>query len=187
MSFNSSSKITYTDMNGIILPHSSRTLFESEINSKIKKAKSHIDRLSNAQSYRNTHSGKRFRARQISLRSQIDSSYKRLTLLLSAKEIIECKSYASRYITEALVVYDVIKYRSTLVSRVNGICLEMSCFCKDDKPKFERLAEKLTKEINELTTDKKEKDKLYKYANRIMRVGEFLKNYSEKILKYCNF
>jgi hypothetical protein len=82
-----------------------------------------------------------------------------------------CRSYAHGDVAEALVGYDVVKYQSSLISRVNDVCLEMGCFCKGDKPKFERLAEKLTKEINSITTDESEKDKLYKYANRIMAVG----------------
>jgi hypothetical protein len=75
-------------MNGVILPQSSRVLFEIDIDTKIQKTKNHIDHLSNAQSKRNTHGGKKFRARQISLREQLDSSSKRLVLLTSAKEII---------------------------------------------------------------------------------------------------
>lgn len=93
MSFNSSSKIlpytlAETGLHGVILPQSSKVLFESDIDSKIQKTKSHIDHLSNAQAHRNTHGGKRFRAKQISLRDQIDSSTKRLALLTSAKKVI---------------------------------------------------------------------------------------------------
>lgn len=82
-----------------------------------------------------------------------------------------CRSYAFGDIVEALAGCDVVKYQSTLNSSVNDICLQMGCFCKGDKPKFERLAKELTKEIDSLTTEEKEKDKLYKYANRIITVG----------------
>lgn len=90
--FNNTAKISrfvdpVTLRGGVILPHSSRVLFESDIDTKIKETKSQIDYLSNAQSHRNTHGGKRFRARQISLRDQLDSCSKRLLLLTSAKEV----------------------------------------------------------------------------------------------------
>ena len=82
-----------------------------------------------------------------------------------------CKNYAFGDVAEALHGCDVQKYQSALNSRVNGICLEMGAFCKGDKPKFERLAKELTKEIDSLTTEENEKDKLYRYANRIITVG----------------
>jgi hypothetical protein len=94
MTFNSTSKILSfidpnTGLNGVILPQSSRILFESDIDTKIKKVRSHIDHLSNAQSHRKTHGGKRFCARQISLQNQIQHASRRLALLASAKIIIE--------------------------------------------------------------------------------------------------
>lgn len=76
-----------TGKNGVILPHSSEVLFEYDIDSIIQKIKSQTDHFSNAQSQGNTHGGKSFHTRQISLQDQVDSS-KRLTLLLAAKEII---------------------------------------------------------------------------------------------------
>jgi hypothetical protein len=82
-----------------------------------------------------------------------------------------CRSYTHGDVAEALAGYDVVKYKSPLISRVNDICLEMGCFCKGDKPKFERLAKELTNEINSITTDESEKDKLNKYAIRIIEVG----------------
>lgn len=81
-----------------------------------------------------------------------------------------CRSYAKDEVAVALDVYDVVKYQCSLISRVNDICLEMGC-CNGNKPKFEHLAEKLKKEINSITTDDSEKDKLYEYANKIMAIG----------------
>lgn len=78
-----------TGMNGVILPQSSRLLSESDIDSKIKKIKSHIDHLFNAQSHRKTHGGKRFCARQISLQDQTQNARQRLTLLMSAKDMFQ--------------------------------------------------------------------------------------------------
>ncbi len=91
--FNNTSKIVpYTTPdtygNGVVLPHSSKVLFEHDIDKKIEKTKGHISHLSNSQSHRNTHGGKRFRARQISLKDQVQYFSKELTLLTSAKEII---------------------------------------------------------------------------------------------------
>lgn len=93
MSFNSSSKIlpftvAETGLHGVVLPQSSKVLFEFDIDSKIKKTKSHIDHLSNSQAHRNTHGGKRFRAKQNLLKGQIDLSTQRLALLVSAKNVI---------------------------------------------------------------------------------------------------
>jgi hypothetical protein len=80
--------VTDKGRNGVILPHSDRVLFLSDVNSQIQRAKSQIDHLTYAQSHRNTHGGKRFRAKQISLRDQVDSCSKRLTLLTSAQDVI---------------------------------------------------------------------------------------------------
>lgn len=74
--------------NGVILPHSGKVLFEKDIDLKIKKTKSHISHLTGAKAHRTTHGGKRFQARQISLRNQIQNASKRLTLLNKAKVII---------------------------------------------------------------------------------------------------
>lgn len=71
----------------VTLPDSDRVLFESDIDSKIKKTKRHIDHLSNAQSHRKTHGGKRFRAKQLSLRTQLDSTAQRLIWLESVKKV----------------------------------------------------------------------------------------------------
>lgn len=91
MSVNATTRILpYTDssigLNGVILPHSSRVLFESDIDSKIQKAKNQIQHLSNAQANRTTHGGKRFRVRQIALKNQTDSAVERLALLQDAKK-----------------------------------------------------------------------------------------------------
>lgn len=91
--FNNTSKVVpYTTPgtyeNGVILPHSARVLFEHDIDRKIAKTQGHISHLSSAQSHRNTHGGKRFRARQISLKDQVQYFSTELTLLASAKEII---------------------------------------------------------------------------------------------------
>ena len=91
MYFNNTSRIlshTSANSNGVILPYSSQILFESDIDSKIKKAKNQIDHFSKAQSHKKTHGGKRYRARQISLRDQVNWASKRLNLLTSAKEIL---------------------------------------------------------------------------------------------------
>jgi len=47
----------------------------------------------------------------------------------------------------------------------------MGYLCNGNKPKYENLAELLTKEINGITTDETEKDKIYRYVNRITRVA----------------
>lgn len=92
MLFNNTSRILrYTDVNsnnGVVLPHSHHVLFESDIDSRIKKTKGHIDHLFNAQSHRNAPGGKRVRARKISLQNQIQYASERLSLLVSAKAII---------------------------------------------------------------------------------------------------
>jgi hypothetical protein len=63
-------------------------LFKNDIDKKIEKTKSHLSYLSNSQSHRITHGGKRFRARQISLQEQVQSYSERLSLLTSAKKNI---------------------------------------------------------------------------------------------------
>ena len=93
MSINSTSKVlSYTDadtgLHGVILPQSSRVFFESEIDIKIQKANNRIKYLSSAQAYRRTHGGKRFRAKQISLRNQMNSTSDELSMLSTAKAII---------------------------------------------------------------------------------------------------
>jgi hypothetical protein len=184
MSINNSSRISLhshaeTGMYGVMLPHSSRVLFDLEIDSKIKKTQKQIEHLSNAQSHRNTQGGKRFRARKISLHNQVELFCKRLTVLTLAKEIVinlnnpnpECKNYAEKYIKKAFSDHEVIKYPSARVSRVNDICLEMGYFCKDNRETFECVAKIVRKEITALTTDEKEIKNLYEYANKIIQIG----------------
>ncbi len=91
--FNNTSKILpYTQpdslMNGVILPHSDKVLSSSDIDKKVEKTKSHISYLSGGLAHRNTHGGKSFRAKNISIKDQISSASKRLELLESAKTII---------------------------------------------------------------------------------------------------
>ncbi len=82
-----------------------------------------------------------------------------------------CKAYAEGDITEALTQYNVVKHKSNLNSRVTDICLQMGGGCKDDKAKYQRLAQELTKQINIITEDEKEKDNLYNFANRVIKIG----------------
>lgn len=94
VTFNHTSRIrSYTDpktyMQGVVLPHSDRVFFRSDLgklDQKIEKTKNHINHLTHAQSHRNTHGGTRFRARQISLKGQIRTFSERLTLLESVKK-----------------------------------------------------------------------------------------------------
>ena len=82
-----------------------------------------------------------------------------------------CRAYAHGAIDEAVVGLKVSKYKCDLASKVDDICLEMGCLCADNKAKYEHLGEKLTQEINALTTDAKEKDNLIRYVHRIINVG----------------
>lgn len=92
-SFNNTSKVLpqtnpQTLEQGVVLPHSSKIISENDIDSRINKTKNHINHLSESQAHRKTHGGKRFRARQISIRNQIEIASKQLTLLNEAKVII---------------------------------------------------------------------------------------------------
>lgn len=91
--FNNTSKIlpyTMPDslMNGVILPRSDKVLFACDIDKKIERARSQIDHLNQSLSHRNTHGGKAFRARNISIRDQISSASERMKLLQLAKASI---------------------------------------------------------------------------------------------------
>ncbi len=78
---------------GAILPHSSTILTESDIEKKILKARKHISNLKiNAGSSRNTHGGKAFRAKRISLKSQSSEHSKRLELLRTAQTLLGKKN-----------------------------------------------------------------------------------------------
>jgi|GEM_PF-5677453 hypothetical protein len=72
-------------MNGVILPRSDKVLFACDINKKIEKVRSQIGHLNQSLSHRNTHGGKAFRARNISIKDQISSASERMELLQSAK------------------------------------------------------------------------------------------------------
>lgn len=89
---NTSKILPYTQpdslMSGVILPHSDKVLSSSDIDKKIEKTKSHISHLNGSLAHRNTHGGKRFRAKNISIKDLISSASKRLVLLESAKTVI---------------------------------------------------------------------------------------------------
>ncbi|ADI38901.1 putative uncharacterized protein [Waddlia chondrophila 2032/99] len=73
---------------GAILPQSSKISFESDLDKKIEKARKHIDYLSTSLPHRNTHGGKRYRARRASINQQIHLAKERLETLSRAKESI---------------------------------------------------------------------------------------------------
>lgn len=89
--FNNSTKIIPASGSviGVLMPYSDKVLTVTEIDAKIQKAKGEIDYLTKGLASRITHGGKRFRARQISIKSRIGLASERLTLLASAKAIIE--------------------------------------------------------------------------------------------------
>jgi hypothetical protein len=82
-------------MVGVILPHSEKILSEKEIDAKIQTAKGEIDYLTNSLASRTTHGGARYRARQISIKSQIGLANERLELLTSAKKVIETEKISA--------------------------------------------------------------------------------------------
>src|SRR5690242_997210 len=91
--FNSTSKILpYTIpgtlITGVILPRSDKLLFLAEIDQKIARTESQLGHLNNCLSERNTHGGKAFRSRHISLQDQISSASKRIELLQLAKTLL---------------------------------------------------------------------------------------------------
>lgn len=94
MLYNNTSKIAphYSlygegDIEGVILPRSDKVLLEADIDTRIAKAKSEIDHWKNRLAHRVTHGGKRFRARQISIKDQRELCTARLKELESAKAI----------------------------------------------------------------------------------------------------
>ncbi len=85
--------------------------------------------------------------------------------------MLACEAYASYGIAEALVAYDVGEYREELAKKVNAICLEMGFNCRNDKAKFQRLAEDLKDIIYSISSDKQVREKLFNYANRVVIIG----------------
>lgn len=81
------------------------------------------------------------------------------------------EGYAGIHIIEAMPKYDVVKYESDIIKKVNDTCLEMGYLCKNDKPRYIRLSQELAKNIYDITEDEKERDKLFAYAYRIQVVG----------------
>ena len=75
------------DIEGITLPRSDKVLLEADIDARIAKAKVEIDHLTNRLAHRVKHGGKRFRARQISIKDQRELCTARLKELESAKAI----------------------------------------------------------------------------------------------------
>lgn len=90
-------------MQGVILPHSNRWLNAADINIKIKQTKNHIAHLVQAQTHRQTHGGKRFRARQIALRTRSNIYVKRLELLSAAKAAITLAREPARYAIHRII------------------------------------------------------------------------------------
>lgn len=68
------------------MPYSDKVLTETQLEEKIEKLRSHIEHLTNQIAQRNTHGGKRFRHRKISLQDQRITSTKELDLLVKAKK-----------------------------------------------------------------------------------------------------
>ena len=90
---------------------------------------------------------------------------------VSIDSLSTCRSYASMDIFSARICYGVSKYNEDLLARIDDICLEMGYLCKDDKPKHEKLAGRLTIQVYALTKEESERSKLFKYVNAIKRIG----------------
>lgn len=98
ITFNTSSTIRMvedreTKCLGVIMPHSGQVLCEFEVNARIEKTRSHLRSLLNIQASRNTHGGKKYRAKQISLGNALDACNETISLLSTAKENIESYSH----------------------------------------------------------------------------------------------
>lgn len=79
----------------------------------------------------------------------------------------EYRNYTYQDVIDALSNCDVMKYRHQL-RKITDLCLQMICFCQNNKPKFEKLQNEVIQEINAITTDEAEQGKLYNYVNRVM-------------------
>ena len=90
---------------------------------------------------------------------------------MSVYRMEACRIYAHELILGALKTYDLIEYQNQFVREVNEICLEMGYDCCNDKPKYQRLAQRLQKNIYSISEDEKVRDKLFDYANRVMNIG----------------
>jgi hypothetical protein len=90
MSNNTSKVLPYSSgqMTGVILSHSEKVLSAQDLDKKIEKAKGQIEHLTAQLPHRNTHGGKGFRAKKISLQDQISLISDRLTMLQMAKAAI---------------------------------------------------------------------------------------------------
>lgn len=123
MTVNTTSKpLLFTDSTtgrrGVILPNSSHVLFESDIDSKIQKAKSQICHLSNAQGNKGTHGGKKYRARQLANRDQAEASSQRLASLLSAKKILTNQNVVKE--SNPISLRDILMENSIPISNLEG-------------------------------------------------------------------
>lgn len=99
------------------------------LEAKIEKKKHHIDHLKGALGHRKTHGGKRYRARQISLKEQIKLASQELELLNQAKRIIKVKPEelkVSMPINEELDLSQ--KISDELLDPVSLELMEEACF-----------------------------------------------------------
>ena len=74
--------------NGVILPQTDKVLYLSDIEKKIEKTNNQLVHLEQKKGHRNTHGGKTFRARAISIEDQKAVASQRLQLLQSAKDTL---------------------------------------------------------------------------------------------------
>lgn len=84
--------------------------------------------------------------------------------------LIESRQFAWGYIDAALYEYHVDKYATALYTRVNDICMEIGLTI-ENRSKFVELRDKLIYEICMITRDESERDRLLKYAEKIIAVG----------------
>lgn len=73
----------------ISMPGSDKKLNSRDIETRIKKTENEISHLRDMFAHRNTHGGKRFRARKISIENNIDHAQKRLSQLNIAHQRIQ--------------------------------------------------------------------------------------------------
>jgi len=73
------------DLPLVVFSNSEKAFSLQELEKKLLKTLRHIEHLADQICHKNTHGGKRFRTRQISLKDQIESSIERFDLLRTAR------------------------------------------------------------------------------------------------------
>ena len=86
-------------------------------------------------------------------------------------QLTQIRGYGQSERDEMFSELGLAEFDTARIHQLEEFAYSRGAFCKHDKPRFNKLGEKLIKLIYSLTTDEQKRVKLFTYANRLGRIA----------------